>query len=93
MTACDAAAEDQGEFVGLIDGAIGIEEPLLKGIDGGARTKDQIVAILHLCKKHPVLNAGMFHLLGGEGVKRASHFWAQRIRSSAVRESAIFCKA
>ena len=30
MTAGDAAAEDEGEFVGLTDGAIGVEAPLLK---------------------------------------------------------------
>src|SRR5437588_7970464 len=64
--ASDAAAEDQGEFVGLTDGAIGVEEPLLEGIDGGTTTKDQIVAVLHLRKKQPVLNAGVLSLLGSE---------------------------
>src|SRR5437660_11876999 len=64
--ASDAAAEDQGEFVGLTDGAIGVKEPLLEGIDGGTTTKDQIVAVLHLRKKQPVLNAGVLSLLGSE---------------------------
>src|SRR5437016_3649795 len=64
--ASDAAAEDQGEFVGLTDGAIGVEEPLLKGIDGGATTKDEIIAVLYLRKKQPVLNAGVLSLLGSE---------------------------
>jgi hypothetical protein len=32
------------EFVGLTDGAIGVEESLLESIDGGATPKDQIVA-------------------------------------------------
>ncbi len=62
----DAPAEDEGEFVGLADGAIGVEEPLLEGIDGGATTKDKIVAELHLRKKQPVLNAGVLSLLGSE---------------------------
>src|SRR6266705_325542 len=31
----DAAAEDQGEFVGLTNGAIGVQEPLLESIGGG----------------------------------------------------------
>ena len=51
MTAGDAATEDQREFVGLTDGAIGIEEPLLEGIDSGATTEDQIVAVLYLREK------------------------------------------
>jgi hypothetical protein len=29
----DAQAKDQGEFVGLTDSTIGVEEPLLEGID------------------------------------------------------------
>src|SRR5207253_10880260 len=69
--ASDAAAEDQGEFVGLTDGAIGVEEPLLEGIDGGTTTKDEIVAELHLRKKQPVLNAGVFSLLGSEKGREA----------------------
>src|SRR5947208_10061738 len=64
--ASDAAAEDQGEFVGLTDGAIGVEEAFLEGIDGSATTKDEIVAELHLRKKQPVLNAGVLSLLGSE---------------------------
>jgi hypothetical protein len=40
MTAGDAAAEDQREFVGLTDGAIGVEQPLLAGIHGGATTEE-----------------------------------------------------
>jgi hypothetical protein len=50
MMTGDAAAEDQGEFVGLTDGAIGIDESLFEGIDGGTTTKDEIVAELHLRK-------------------------------------------
>src|SRR5437867_5996412 len=71
MTTGDAAAEDQGEFVGLTDGAIGVEEPLLEGIDGGATTKDEIVAELHLRKKQPVLNAGVLSLLDSEKGREA----------------------
>src|SRR5216110_236853 len=69
--ASDAAAEDQGEFVGLTDGAIGVEEPLLEGIDGSTTTKDEIVAELHLRKKQPVLNAGVLSLLGSEKGREA----------------------
>src|SRR5260370_820589 len=64
--ASDAPAKDQGEFVGLTDSAIGVQEPLLEGIDGGATTEDEIVAELHLREKQPVLNAGMLSLLGSE---------------------------
>jgi four helix bundle protein len=66
VMASDAAAEDQGEFVGLTNGAIGIQEPLLESIDGGATTEDQIVAKLHLREKRSVLNPGVLSLLGSE---------------------------
>ncbi len=59
--ASDAPAKDQGEFVGLTHRAIGVEQPLLEGIDGGATTEDEVVAKLHLGKKQPVLNAGEEH--------------------------------
>src|SRR5580693_8734591 len=71
MTAGDAAAEDQSEFVRLTDGAIGVEEPLLEGIDGGATMEDEIVADLHLGKKQAVLNAGLLSLLGSEKGREA----------------------
>lgn len=71
MTTGDAAAEDQGEFVRLTDGAIGVEEPLLEGIDSGTTTEDEIVAGLHLSKKQPVLNAGLLSLLGSEKGREA----------------------
>src|SRR5690349_20463629 len=64
--ASDAAAEDQGEFVGLTNGAIGVEEPLLESIDGGTTTEDQIVAKFNLCEKQSVLNPSVLSLLGGE---------------------------
>ena len=64
--ASDAPAEDQGEFVGLTNGAIGVEQPLLESIDGGATTEDQIVAKFYLCEKHSVLNPGVLSFLGGE---------------------------
>ena len=67
----DAATEDEGKFVGLTDGAVGVEEPLLEGIDGGATTEDQIVAVLYLGKKQPVLNAGVLSLFGSEKGREA----------------------
>ena len=72
MMTGDAAAEDQGEFVGLTDGAIGIDESLFEGIDGGTTTEEQIVAVLHLRKKQSVLNAGVLSLLGSEKGGEAS---------------------
>ena len=64
MMTGDAAAEDQGEFVGLTNGAIGVEEPLLESIDGGATTEDQIVAKFYLREKQSVLNPSVRSLLG-----------------------------
>ena len=55
----------------MTDGAVGVEEPLLEGIHGGATTKDEIVAELHLGKKQPVLNAGVLSLLGREKGREA----------------------
>src|SRR6516165_8000789 len=67
----DAAAEDQREFVGLTDRAIGVEERLLEGIDSSATAKDQIVGVLYLGKKQPVLNAGVLSLFGSEKGREA----------------------
>src|SRR5256884_4384287 len=46
--------------------SIGVEEPLLKSIDGSATTEDQIVTEFYLCEKQSVLNPGVLSLLGGE---------------------------
>ena len=66
MMTGDTGAEDQGEFVGSTDGAVGVEEPLLKDIDGSATTKDEVVAELHLREEEPVLAARVFSLSRGE---------------------------
>ena len=71
MMAGDATTKYQREFVGLTDGAIVVEEPLLEGIHGSATTEDQIVTILYLRKKQPVLNAGVFSLFGSEKGREA----------------------
>ena len=55
----------------MTDRSVGVEEPLLKGIDGGATTEDQIVGILYLGKKQPVLNAGVLSLFGSEKGREA----------------------
>ena len=68
----DATTENEGKFVGLTDGAIGVQESLLEGIDGGTTTEEQIVAVLHLCKKQSVLNTGVLSLLGSEKGGEAS---------------------
>jgi hypothetical protein len=56
----------------LTDGAIGIEEPLFEGIDGGATAENEIFAELHLRKKQSVLNAGVLSFLGSEKGREAS---------------------
>ena len=40
--ASDAPAKDQGESLDLTDSAIGVEQPLLEGIDGDATTEDEL---------------------------------------------------
>jgi hypothetical protein len=54
----DLTAKDYGNFVGLADGAIGIQEPLSKLIERRSAMKNQVVAIFHLGKEKPVLATG-----------------------------------
>jgi hypothetical protein len=53
-------AEDGGDLAGLADGAVGIQESLAQMIQCGASVKDEVVAILHLGEKEPVLTAASF---------------------------------
>jgi hypothetical protein len=55
----DLAPEDRGEFVRLADGAIGIEQPFAESVEGRPPLKDQVVAVLDLREKQPVLTAGL----------------------------------
>ena len=56
----DLAPEDRGDLAGLADGAIGIQESLVQLIQRGAPVKDEVVAILHLGEKEPVLTTASF---------------------------------
>ena len=56
----DLTTEDGGDLVGLADGAVGIQESLVQLIQCGAPVKDEVVAILHLGEKEPVLTAASF---------------------------------
>ena len=56
----DLTAEDGGDLAGLADGAVGIQESLAQTIQCGAPEKDEVVAILHLGEKEPVLTAASF---------------------------------
>jgi hypothetical protein len=56
----DLTTEDGGDLVGLADGAIGIQESLVQLTQCGAPVKDQVVAILHLGEKEPVLTTASF---------------------------------
>jgi hypothetical protein len=54
MMTGDPAAEDEGQFVGLTNGAIGIEEALFEGIDGSATTlmqrqKESLLEVFRIC--------------------------------------------
>ena len=66
----DFPPEDDGDPVGLPDGAIGIEKSLAQLIEGGAATEDEVVAILDLGKEEAMLTTGLFALaLAEEGGK------------------------
>ena len=56
----DLAAEDGGDLAGLADGAVGIQESLVQLIQCSAAVKDEVVAILDLREKEPVLAAASF---------------------------------
>ena len=49
-------AENDGDFVGLSYGAVGVQEPLTEGVDRSTARKDQIVAILDLRKEQPMFD-------------------------------------
>jgi hypothetical protein len=44
----DPTTEDGGDFFGLADGAVVIQESLVQVIQCGTPVKDEVVAILHL---------------------------------------------
>ena len=56
----DPTTEDGGDFFGLADGAVGIQESLVQVIQCGTPVKDEVVAILHLGEKEPVLTTASF---------------------------------
>ena len=56
----ELATEDGGDLAGLADGAVGIQESLVQLIQCGAPVKDEVVAILHLGEKEPVLTTAIF---------------------------------
>src|SRR2546425_1536798 len=66
VTLGDFAPEDDGKFLGLSDGAVGVQQTLLEAINGGAPVENQIVAVLHLREEQAMLAAGRLAFLGGE---------------------------
>jgi hypothetical protein len=56
----DLTTEDRGDLVRLADGAVGIQQSLAQLIQCGAPLKDQVVAVLHLREKEPMLTAATF---------------------------------
>jgi hypothetical protein len=60
------AAENQGDFLGLPQGAIEVQQALSNLVNGGATMEDEVVTILHLREEEPVLTARRLALLGGE---------------------------
>jgi hypothetical protein len=54
----DLTPKDDGNFVGLADGPIGVQESNSEMIQRCSAMKDQNVTILHLGKEKPVLATG-----------------------------------
>jgi len=66
----DFPPEDDGDLVGLPEGAIGIQQSLAQLIEGRAATEDEVVTILNLGKEEAMLTTGLFALaLAEEGGK------------------------
>src|SRR5437867_12710179 len=88
------AAENDGEFMGLANGSIGVQQSFPDAIQGRTASKDHVVAILRLRKKQPVINPSRAALTRcKKGISWGSHFRPQRSRSSGLRESASCCRA
>src|SRR5271169_2695732 len=62
----DLTTKDDGDLVGLPDGAVGIEKSLAQFIEGSAAMENEVVAILDLGKEEAMLATGWFALLFGE---------------------------
>ena len=62
----DLAAEDDGNLVRLANGSIGIQQPLSHLVQGSAAGEDEVIAVLDLGEKEPVLTADLFPLPLGE---------------------------
>ena len=62
----DLAAKDDGDLVGLTDGAVGVQESLPQSIEGSSVLENEIIAILDLSKEEAMLTAGLFALLLGK---------------------------
>ena len=86
----DLATEDRGDLVGLADGAVGIQQSLVEAIECGAPVKDQVIGILCLGEKEPVLTAASFAFAFFEEGRRdrPTIFARSSSRSCGVRESA-----
>src|SRR6266566_7528671 len=82
----DLAAEDHRDLLRLADGAVGIQQPLAQGIEGGPPMEDQVVAILDLGKEQPVLAAGVDVLLLGEEWSEAGQPLLPAARQVACRQ-------
>src|SRR5439155_26260743 len=54
----DLAAEDRGEFRGLSNGPIGIEQALAERVQRSAPVEDQVVTVLDLREEESMLTAG-----------------------------------
>jgi len=73
----DLATEDDGDLVGLSDGAIGIQQSLAQSIEGSAAMEDEVVAILELGEEEAMLTTRVFALaLGEEGGESIQPFAA-----------------
>lgn len=68
----DSAAKDHGDFVGLANGAVGIQQAFSQLIQGCAPVEDEVVAVLHLGEEQPMLATRLLPLLGSKEGSQSS---------------------
>ena len=56
----DLTAEDGGDLARLADGAVGIQQSLVQLVQCSSAMEDEVITILHLGEKEPVLTAAIF---------------------------------
>src|SRR5207249_356802 len=93
MISTDLTTEDDGELVGLTDGAVGIHQSLAERSTAARREKIRLSQSATCEKNSRWFTPACWRSLGVKnGINCVSHLRPQPARSRAVNESAISCR-